>query len=136
MTKIGNKVIIILIKLNNSQERLSIIYKYSDEEFKDKVNDRIGNVRSFKKHLREMGLIGNRQQFSEQHVQMFEEVREYKNVNHTTWNLAFQNGLGSTSQKSDLLFHSSSMVMETSQTYIEDTLTEILKSLKRIEEKI
>lgn len=112
------------------------MYKYSDEEFKVKVRDRIGNVRSFKKYLREMGIIGNRQQFSEKHVQMFEEVREYKNENHTTWDLAFQNGMKNVSQKVKLPVATSTVVAETSQKYIEDTLTEILKTLKRIEEKI
>ncbi|MCG8396106.1 hypothetical protein LWS67_05730 [Bacillus atrophaeus] len=115
------------------------MYKYSDEEFKEKVRDKIGNVRSFKKHLREIGLIGNRQQFSEKHVQMFEEIREYKIKNHTTWDLAFQNGLKNDSQIEKTIAdipNTSTAVAETSKKYIEDTLTEILKTLKRIEQKI
>lgn len=112
------------------------IYKYTDEDFMNKVDDKIGNVRLFKKHLRKKGLIGNRQQFSDKHIQMFEEVREYKNENHTTWDLAFQESLKSSFQNSDTSFHSSSVVSESSQKYIELTLNEILKTLKRIEEKI
>lgn len=102
----------------------------------DKVNDKIGNVRLFKKHLRKKGLIGNRQQFSEEHVQKFEEVREYKNINHTTWEMAFTHGLKSNSLRSNKSDNTSFVVAEVSPNYVEETLTEILKVLKRIEEKL
>ncbi|MDP4552965.1 hypothetical protein Q9251_18965 [Alkalihalobacillus macyae] len=112
------------------------MYKYSDEEFRGKVKDRIGNVRSFKKHLRKIGLIGNRQQFSEMHVQMFEKVRKYKEENHTTWELAFQNGLQHVSQNSTPPIATNNVVEEGQQKYLEEALNEILKTLNRIEEKL
>lgn len=108
---------------------------YSDEEFMNKVNDKIGNVRFFKKHLRKQGLIGNRQQFSEEHVQMFEEIREYKKTHHTTWDMAFKLGLQSI-LKEKTHIPSSTVMSEPLQNNIENTLIEILKTLQRIEAKL
>jgi hypothetical protein len=110
------------------------LYKYSDAEFMNRVNDKIGNVRLFKQHLRKHGLIGNRQQFSEEHVKMFEEIREYKSVHHTTWEMAFKEGLISYSMGKVVQYPSSSVIAE--HNNIEYTLTEILKTLQRIEEKL
>ena len=112
------------------------IYKYTDEEFMEEVNDKIGNVRLFKKYLRKLGLIGNRQQFSGEHVNIFEEIRKYKESHHTTWDMAFKEGLKSTLNLKENEIPLSMMVSENSQTNIEGLLIEILKTLQRIEEKL
>ncbi|MEC1258944.1 hypothetical protein P9D34_00530 [Bacillus swezeyi] len=112
------------------------MYKYTDVEFKDKVGDKIGNVRFFKKHLRKKGLIGNRQQLSEKHIQMFEEVRRYKSENHTTWDVAFKYGLKSDIHKSVPTSFSRTFIEEGSNNYIEGILSEILETLKMIEKKL
>jgi hypothetical protein len=112
------------------------LYRYSDEEFMNTVNDKIGNVRLFKKHLRKQGLIGNRQQFSEEHVEMFKRIREYKNSNHTTWDVAFKVGLMSIPNPNKIPITSNDIILESPQNNIEGILSEILKTLKRIEEKL
>ncbi|WP_410771349.1 hypothetical protein [Fontibacillus sp. BL9] len=112
------------------------IYKYTDEEFMDKVNDKIGNVRLFKKHLRKQGLIGNRQQFSEEHIKLFKEIREYKRAHHTTWDMAFKVGLKSYLKEKTVQVPLGTYVAESLENNIEYTLTEILKTLQRIESKL
>lgn len=134
------KLIITLIKVNIGYKMYVLegetIYKYTDEEFMEKVNDKIGNVRLFKKHLRKLGLIGNRQQFSEEHVNIFEETREYKENHHTTWDMAFKEGLKATLNQKEKEVPLSMMVSEYRQSNIEGLLIEILKTLQRIEEKL
>lgn len=102
----------------------------------EKVNDKIGNVRLFKKHLRKQGLIGNRQQFSEEHVNLFEEIRRYKRANHTTWESAFKVGLNSILKEKGLQFSPRALIAESKEDKIEYTLNEILKTLQRIESKL
>lgn len=140
ISKFYIKLIITSIKYNISFNKFALegelIYKYTDEEFMNKVNDKIGNVRLFKKHLRKLGLIGNRQQFSEEHVQMFEEIREYKKTHHTTWDMAFKFGFNSIPKKNNVPTTLSPIVSEVSQSSVEDILNEILMILKRIESKL
>lgn len=112
------------------------IYKYTDEEFVNKVNGRIGNVRLFKKHLRKQGLIGNRQQFSEEHVKLFKEIREYKERNHTTWEMAFSIGLLYDPYQKAIRVPSKTLIADPIQNNIEGILIEILKTLQRIESKL
>ncbi|UBM45852.1 hypothetical protein [Bacillus velezensis] len=102
----------------------------------DKVNDKIGNVRLFKKHLRKKGLIGNRQQFSEEHVKLFEKIKGYKLNNHTTWEMAFKVGIDSYQKKNQDMFPLLNEIAESPSCSIDDKLTEILKVLQRIESKI
>jgi hypothetical protein len=101
-----------------------------------KVNDKIGNVRLFKKNLRRKGLIGNRQQFSEEHVQMFEEIREYKRTQHTTWEVAFKFGINSIPKPRKTATPLSTFISEQPQSRVEDLLIEILITLQRIEAKL
>lgn len=112
------------------------IYKYTDEEFKDKVNDKIGNVRLFKKHLRKQGFIGNRQQFSKEHIKIFEDVRNYKRQYNTTWEVAFSEGLKIILGQNAIQFLSSNYISEPFHNNIEDIIVEILKTLQRIESKL
>ncbi|HFK1768071.1 TPA: hypothetical protein ACGXGV_000364 [Bacillus paranthracis] len=102
----------------------------------NKVNDKIGNVRLFKKHLRKLGLIGNRQQFSEEHVTLFKEIREYKISHHTTWDKAFKVGLKNIPNEKNIHVLSNSFIADPSENNIEYTLNEILKTLQRIESKL
>ncbi|PGT77807.1 hypothetical protein [Bacillus sp. AFS040349] len=102
----------------------------------EKVNDKIGNVRLFKKHLRKLGLIGNRQQFSEEHARIFEEIREYKETYHATWEMAFKEGLKNTQRQKINDISLSMIVSETIPSNNEEILIEILKTLKRIEAKL
>ncbi|MCY9111216.1 hypothetical protein ABKQ09_19970 [Bacillus atrophaeus] len=134
------KLIITSIKHNLSFNKFvleeEIIYKYTDEEFMNKVNDKIGNVRLFKKHLRKQGLIGNRQQFSSEHIQLFEDIRKYKKNHHTTWEIAFRVGLDSFPKNNGVPVLLINEVSDSPQNNIESILTEILKTLQRIEEKL
>ncbi|WP_157087705.1 hypothetical protein [Oceanobacillus damuensis] len=99
------------------------------------VNDKIGNVRLFKKHLRRLGLIGNRQQFSHEHIEMFQSVKEYKIKNHTTWDLAFKRGL-CTEELENIDIPLRTVISEVGQSNNEEILIEILKTLKSIEAKL
>ncbi|CAI6330937.1 hypothetical protein NHM07_09300 [Bacillus subtilis] len=102
----------------------------------DKVNDKIGNVRLFKKHLRKKGLIGNRQQFSDEHVKLFKKIKSYKMNHHTTWDMAFKVGLDSYQKQNQNMFPLLNEIAESPSCSIDDKLTEILKVLQRIESKI
>lgn len=102
----------------------------------EKVNDKIGNVRFFKKHLRKLGLIGNRQQFSEEHVKIFVETKEYKETYHMTWDMAFKEGLKSTLNQKAYEAPLSLMVSENRESNLEGLLIEILKTLQSIDAKL
>ncbi|WP_214753614.1 MULTISPECIES: hypothetical protein [unclassified Exiguobacterium] len=108
---------------------------YSDLEFVEIVHDKIGNVRFFKQHLRKRGLIGNRQQFSDEHVRMFKNVKEFKLANHTTWAVAFEQGLNSILQE-EIQVVSNITMNEQAHQSTEQLLTEILNVLQRIEAKL
>ncbi|WP_409276391.1 hypothetical protein V1499_22950 (plasmid) [Neobacillus sp. SCS-31] len=61
---------------------------YSDEDFAAKVDEKLGNVRYFKKCLRERGMIGSRQQLSDDFIATFEEVRQVREKLNSTWEQA------------------------------------------------
>ncbi|MBV5121521.1 hypothetical protein ACUUYQ_15105 [Bacillus halotolerans] len=100
----------------------------------EKVKDKIGNVRAFKKHLRERGLIGNRQQFSEEHIQTFNDIKQYKLTNHTTWKMAFKVCVDKIQSQITDDISLGTKIAESSPN--EDILKEILVTLKRIESKL
>lgn len=102
----------------------------------EKVKDKIGNVRAFKKHLREKGLIGNRQQFSEEHIQIFNDIKQHKLTNHTTWEMAFKVCLDKIPSKNIEDISLGIEIAESSPNNIEDILKEILFTLKRIDSKL
>ncbi|ANC79172.1 hypothetical protein ABE65_021125 [Fictibacillus phosphorivorans] len=102
----------------------------------EKVKDKIGNVRAFKKHLREKGLIGNRQQFSEEHIQTFNDIKQYKLTNHTTWEMAFKVCLDKIPNQITENLSLGTEIAESTPNKIEDLLSEILVTLKRIESKL
>lgn len=66
---------------------------YSDEDFAAKLDEKVGNVRFFKKCLRERGLIGSRQQLSDDFFETFEKVRKVRNEQNATWEVAINNVL-------------------------------------------
>lgn len=116
---------------------MNFIYRYTDEEFMLKVNDKLGNIRLFKKHLRKLGLIGNRQQLSKEHIELFESIRNYKLNHHTTWDLAFKKGLDSSKGiKNNTDIPLRSVISESFHNNNEAILLEILKTLKNIEAKL
>ncbi|MFB5269392.1 hypothetical protein ACE41H_21785 [Paenibacillus enshidis] len=86
--------------------------------------------------MRERGLIGNRQQFSEEHIQTFNDIKEYKLTNHTTWEIAFKACLDKISSRNieDISFGTE--IAESTPNKIEVILSEILVTLKRIESKL
>ncbi len=102
----------------------------------EKVNDKIGNVRAYKKHLRDRGLIGNRQQFSEEHIHTFNEIKQFKITNCTTWEMAFAECLDKIQSRNidDISF--GVKIAESTPSNNEDILREILVILKRIETKL
>ncbi|MET1123074.1 hypothetical protein ABWU59_29585 [Priestia megaterium] len=61
---------------------------YSDEDFAVKVEDKVGNIRFFKKCLRERGLIGSRQQLSDEFIDMFREISQIRRKENSTWEKA------------------------------------------------
>jgi hypothetical protein len=128
------------IKVNKSSNKFVLggeaIYKYTDEEFMEKVKDKIGNVRAFKKHLREKGLIGNRQQFSEEHIQIFNEIKQHKLTNHTTWEMAFKMCLAKIQNNNSEDISLGIAIAESTPNNLEDILKEILVTLKRIDSKL
>ncbi|WP_254349785.1 hypothetical protein [Paenibacillus sp. Lou8.1] len=94
-------------------------------------------MRAFKKHLREKGAIGNRQQFSNEHIKLFESIRDFKNTNHTTWEVAFVKGINTLSKKENRgEFSNRVVIAEQTPSNLEETLYEILKTLKNIEAKL
>ena len=98
---------------------------YSDQDFANKVNDKLGNVKYFKKYLRDLDLIGSRQQLSDDYIGMFQEVSEYRSTNNSTWEIAMENVLPK---------YTGEFSNEDSNEM--DTLKEILETLKRIEQKL
>ena|SRR5690606_5306683 len=113
-----------------------IIFKYTDEEFMEEVKDKIGNVRAFKKHLRERGLIGKRQQLSGEHIQIFNDIKHYKLTKHTTWEMAYRAYLDKIQRQNVDEFPLTTEIAESNSNRIEDILKEILVTLKRIESKL
>lgn len=108
--------------------------KYNDDEFMDQVKDKKGNVRFFKKCLKEHGLIGNRQQFSDDHVALFLKARDYKNNKYTTWDEAFSIILGN--ENNDISIDNIQISKQENKTNVESLLSEILETLQRIEKKL
>lgn len=105
---------------------------YSDEQFASELNEKIGNVRYFKTVLREKGLIGARQQFSEEHKSYFEEIRELKDRIRCTWETAIRNVLSEKVTENPT-------VVPVSEGLSEDVpglLRQILQTLQRIEQKL
>ncbi|MDF2084637.1 hypothetical protein [Bacillus pseudomycoides] len=61
---------------------------YSDENFALRVNEKVGNVRFFKKCLREKGLIGIHQQLSDEFIDTFKEIVNIRIQQKSTWEQA------------------------------------------------
>lgn len=99
---------------------------YSDEEFMSQVEDKLGNVKYFKKCLRDAGLIGSRQQLSADFISIFKEAKEYKSKNNATWAVAIESTLEPYRQTEQ----------DDSTSDVKDILKEILATLKSIETKI
>lgn len=99
---------------------------YSDEEFAAKMDDKLGNIKFFKRCLREFDLIGSRQKLSDDYFDMFQEVSLYRDQNNATWEMAMKEILPKYAQEQE-------NISETSQIQI---LREILATLKNIEQKL
>lgn len=105
---------------------------YSDEQFASELNEKIGNVRYFKAVLREKGLIGARQQFSEEHRSHFEEIRELKDRIRCTWETAIRTVLSEKVAEHPTIVPDS----DNSGDDIPGLLRQILQTLQRIEQKL
>ena len=99
---------------------------FSDKDFADKVNDKLGNVKFFKKCLRDLDLIGSRQKLSDDYIEMFKEVKAYRGQNNSTWELAMNEVLPKYTQAYDNDSNDNQLGI----------LKEILAALKRIEQKL
>lgn len=64
--------------------------EYSDQEFVQKVGDRIGNVNYFRKLLRESNRLANRQKLTDEHVDLFLTAVKLRNDTSCTWPEAFK----------------------------------------------
>jgi|GEM_PF-3653287 len=62
---------------------------YSDVEFAQLCNDKVGNVVVFKRVLRKYGQIGNRVQLTGEHASLFLEAKSLKIDKHMNWMDAF-----------------------------------------------
>lgn len=96
---------------------------YSDQDFAEKVGDKPGNVRFFKKCLRDLGLIGSRQQLSDEYLEVFKAVSDYRDENRSTWEVAMESVLPRYVDQEDTKSD-------------REILEEILAVLKRIEQKM
>jgi hypothetical protein len=106
---------------------------YSDEEFTKLFTDeKVGNVRFFKKCLREYGLIGARQKLSDEHIPIFNEIRAVREAEKSTWEQAIQKVLKQYIDEEMTTFHDDLIP----NSNIEKLLTKILHTLERIEEKM
>ncbi|MBN6185652.1 hypothetical protein JQN58_01475 [Aneurinibacillus sp. BA2021] len=72
---------------------------FSDADFANEVNDKLGNVAVFKKILRENGLIGNRKQLTDEHIPLFKKAMEIKEREHLIWVDAFNKVIQPLKQK-------------------------------------
>lgn len=61
---------------------------YSDVEFAELVNDKVGNVAEFKKALRKYGLISKRKQLTDEYIDLFNEAQKLQSTD-STWLDAF-----------------------------------------------
>lgn len=67
--------------------------EYSDQEFVEKVGDKIGNVNYFRRLLRENNRIANRQRLTDEHVELFKAAIQLKGKSKCTWEKAFKSVL-------------------------------------------
>lgn len=105
---------------------------YSDEEFAVKVDEKLGNVRFFKRCLRDNGLIGTRQQLSDEHVPIFQEVCKVRDADRSTWELAIEKVLKEHLGK----YIDEDTPGNVQSGKIEGLLESILEVLERIEKKM
>ncbi|MEW4425869.1 hypothetical protein AB1I68_00075 [Paenibacillus pabuli] len=105
---------------------------YSDEQFASALNEKMGNIRYYKAVLREKGLIGARQQFSEVHRSYFEEIRELKDRIRCTWETAIRTVLSEKIAENPTVLPLS----ENASEDIPGLLRQILQTLQRIEKKL
>lgn len=103
---------------------------YSDLDFAHEVKNSIGNVKYMKKRLREIGKIGERQQLSDDFIEVFTTIKNYKDNNHTTWEHALDNVFKEIYGEAKKIDNNIE-----DESEIKDILKEILATLKRIEQK-
>lgn len=58
---------------------------YSDDEFINKVKDKAGNIRYFRKILRDHGLLEPREKLNDKHIVIFNRIKAYKSTTNCTW---------------------------------------------------
>lgn len=111
---------------------------YSDYNFADLVDDKIGNVKFFKKVLREKGLIGARQQFTDEHRDYFEEVLDTKRQLHCTWETAIYKVLNDVvaRKRASGVPQAAAMPTTSASDTTDELLRQILETLLRIERKL
>ncbi|MBY3618612.1 hypothetical protein HGO21_03545 [Acinetobacter sp. CUI P1] len=63
---------------------------YSVEEFANKAVERVGNVKFFRECLRRYNILGDREQLSESHIPIFNEIRTTRNSMRINWNDAME----------------------------------------------
>lgn len=61
---------------------------FSDEDFAKKIGIKTSVVRMIKREMRELNLIGNRQQLRAKDIETFELIKSTKDNINTTWEIA------------------------------------------------
>ncbi|WP_182103188.1 hypothetical protein [Niallia taxi] len=99
---------------------------YSDVEFAQLCNDKVGNVVVFKRVLRKYGLIGNRVQLTGKHAPLFLEAKSLHIDKHMNWMDAFITVISPLEEEHH----------DVDDQDVLSVLHEILNVLQRIEQKL
>lgn len=106
----------------------------SNEDFKDAVGDKIGNVRFFKKLLNDNGILKRGESLSESFISIFLNAKENRKEEGITWEQAFNNSIEQYCLNKEDLNLINEGIEENRQ--ILDVLLRIEKVLLRIDEKL
>lgn len=106
---------------------------YSDLDFTNKVNDKHGNVKFFRQKLRDIGKLEDRQKLDDQHVKLFEKIKEYRTNYGCPWEKAIDHELAIAYPEISSE-ESNELTMEEIQRENNLMLRELLERVKRLEE--
>lgn len=110
---------------------------YSNEQFRNIVSDKKGNIIFFKEKLREYGLIGEYAKLADEHVELFNRGKEVKEKQHLTWKDAFDQVLSDyTGIPIVREIEIPREIADSTADPVVDALNRIADALERIEQKI
>ncbi|RHW38217.1 hypothetical protein D1B33_04835 [Lysinibacillus yapensis] len=103
---------------------------YSAEEFADKVGEKVGNIRLFRKYARKFGLIDNHEVLTEDFLPAWDIAQKLHYQKGVKWENAIKHGL---SEEFGIPENESTFETEiVGANIIEHKLDEIIEYLKRI----